>query len=313
MEVNIAVKKKRRTKFGDDRTLQLYGIMALPLLSVIIWSYLPMGGIVMAFKNYKYNKGIFGSPWVGLKNFKVFLKSDDCFEIIRNTVCMNVLFIIFGMLAALLLALVFYNLRSRFAVKMFQTAAITPHFVSWVVVSYMAFVFLNPNGGMLNTILKVFGMQGIEWYSDPRPWPVILVIANTWKNVGMDMVMIYAALMGIDESIIEAGRIDGASEGQIKRKIVIPEIMSLISILIVLKVGGIFNADFGLFYQLPRNSGQLYSVTDVISTYTYRMMMGSQNYGVSTAIGLLQSVVGLVLVIVTNKISKKMDPDNGLF
>lgn len=307
------VVKKRKTKFGRSRTLQLYGIMALPLLSVIIWSYLPMGGIVMAFKNYKYDKGIFGSPWVGLKNFKVFLRSDDCWEIIRNTVGMNVLFIIFGMIAALLLALAFYNLKSRLAVKVFQTASITPHFVSWVVVSYMAFVFLNPNGGMLNSILNFFGLESIQWYADPRPWPIILVIANTWKTVGMDMVMIYAALMGIDDSIIEAGRIDGASEGQIKRKIIIPEIMSLISILLVLKVGGILNADFGLFYQLPRDSGQLYSVTDVVSTYTYRMMMVSQNYGVSTAIGLLQSVIGLALVIGTNQITKKMDSDNGLF
>lgn len=313
MEANTAVKKKKRTKFGRSRTYQLYGIMAIPLLAVIIWSYLPMVGIIMAFKNYKYNKGIFGSPWVGLKNFSVFLKSDDCFEIIRNTIGMNVLFIVFGMLAALLLALVFYNLRSRIAVKAFQTVTITPHFISWVVVAYMAFVFLNPNGGMLNAILNAFGLESVQWYSNPKPWPVILVIANTWKNVGMDMVMLYAALMGIDETVIEAGRIDGATEGQIKRKIIIPEIMSLISILLVLKVGGIFNADFGLFYQLPRDSGQLYSVTDVISTYTYRMMMDSQNYGVSTAIGLLQSVVGLVLVMVTNKLSKMMDPDNGLF
>ncbi len=308
-------KKPRRKRGGIYRTrqLQLYSLCVIPVLVVFVFKYLPMGGLVIAFKNYRYNKGIWGSDWVGLENFKFFFRTSEFANITWNTLYMNFLFIVIGIAASVLTAIALFRLTNRISVKVYQTALIIPHFFSWVVVSYMLYAFLNVRYGVMNNFLSRIGINPIDWYSTPWPWPVIFVIASLWKHLGMDCVVYYAALMGIDTSLIEAGEIDGASKRQIMRHIIIPSLVPLITIMTILKIGNIFRADFGLFYQLPRDSGALYSTTDVVDTYIFRAMREIGDMGMSAAVGLLQSLVGMVLVLITNTLSKKVDPDTALF
>lgn len=298
---------KRKKKGLTSREVTLYAMCAIPMLLVFVFSYLPMGGLVIAFKNYKYNLGIFGSEWVGFKNFEFFVTSSDFARLIRNTVGLNAVFIVVGIVCAITLAIMLFNLRSRLATKIYQTTLLTPHFISWVIVSYMVYAFLHPTNGMLNHFLhNVFGMEMIDWYAKPGAWPYILTIANVWKHVAMDSILYYAALMGIDSSLFEAAEIDGATKMQINMHIIVPSLVPLISILTIMAIGGIFNADFGLFYQLPRNIGALYPTTDVLSTWIFRTMREVGDMGMSSAVGFLKSIVGFILVIITNAVSKKV-------
>lgn len=313
MKTQISTTRVRRKSMNRRRMFELYSLAALPLLLVFVFSYIPMFGIIIAFKNYKFNQGIFGSAWCGFDNFKFLFLSDDFSIAVRNTLIMNSVFIVVGILAALIVAVLLFNIRSRNATKVYQTILITPNFLSWVIVAYMLYALLQPSYGILNGILRSMGMAGLDWYSEPGYWPVILTIANVWKHVGMDSVVYYAALMGVDESLLEAAEIDGASKFRKVYHVMIPTIVPLIIMLTILKIGGIFNADFGLFYQLPRNLPALYSTTDVVSTFVFRAMREIGDMGMSSASGLLQSVVGLVLVLVTNYASKKINEDGALF
>lgn len=304
--------KKKRLKLSKIQ-LQLYSMCSIAMISVLVFSYLPMVGVILAFKNYKYSRGIFGSEWVGLKNFEYFFKSNDFVVITRNTLLLNIIFIITGIIAALFIAIMLYYVKSRTKTKIFQTVLITPHFLSWVVVSYMVFAILNPTYGLLNSVLAKFGIGNIDWYSKPEAWPFILTIFSIWKHVGMDSVVYYAALMGVDESIIEAAEVDGAVNFQKTIYVILPTLIPLITILTILKIGNIFRADFGLFYQLTRDVGALYPTTDVIDTYIFRTMRVVGDMGMGSAVGLVQSLVGFVLVILTNAAAKKIDPDTALF
>lgn len=306
--------KKGNSKFKlKKRDMQLYSLCALPMILVFLFNYLPMGGIIIAFKDYKYSKGILGSKWVGLDNFRFLFKSNDFFRITWNTLELNFIFIVVGIVAAVLVAVLMYGIQSRHASKVYQTVLITPYFMSWVIVSYIVYAFLNPSYGMLNKVIEGLGGEPIDWYSSPGAWTYILTICSVWKHVGMDSVVYYAALMGIDSSLFEAARIDGANRRQITWKITIPSLIPLITILTILKIGNIFRADFGLFYQVTRNVGTLYSRTDVIDTYVYRTMREIGDMGMSSAVGLIQSLVGFVLVLVTNHAAKKIDPESSLF
>lgn len=308
-----AISIKRSRKRGDNSQFQLLSFCFLPMIMTFIFSYLPMYGIIIAFKDYRYADGIWGSKWVGFRNFEFFLKSNEFVKLTRNTVLLNLLFIVSGIIAAVIVALLLYEVTSRGATKLYQTIMITPNFQSWVIVAYMVYGFLNPSYGILNNFLNSIGIQSIDWYSKPMAWPWILMLASIWKHVGMDCIYYYAALMGIDQTLLEAADIDGATKIQKTRYIILPCLLPLITILTVLKVGKIFNADFGLFYQLTRNVGTLYDVTDVLDTYVFRTMREQGNMSLSSAIGLLQSVVGLVMVILTDRCSKMIDKDLGLF
>ena len=303
---------KKKTRKMSASSKQLWMLSIIPIISVFIFSYVPMFGIILAFKRYNYSGGIFGSPWVGFENFRYLIESDNFYRIIRNTLVMNFLFILIGTIAAVGLALLLYRLTSRNKTKVYQTILITPNFLSWVVVAYMVYAILNPQHGVLNGILMRLGFEAVPWYGEPNAWPAILVIINVWKTVGMNSVIYYAAMMGIDESQFEAARIDGASDRQITRKIIIPGITGPIIMMTILNIGNIFRADFGLFYQIPRNVGKLYPTTDVIDTYIFRTLREDGNMGVSSAVGLLQSCVGFVLVVLTNTIVKKINSDNAL-
>ena len=311
-----AIKKKKRKLTTSD--WQLYSLCLIPVLLVFIFNYIPMFGIILAFKNYKFNLGILGSPWTGLENFNIFFKSNVFTQLVWNTISNNFLFIVFGIISSLIVAILLFELKSRNATKTFQTMLITPHFMSWVIVSYMVYAILNPNFGYLNQLLALFGIDKIDWYSKPYAWPVILTITSVWKNVGMDSVVYYASLMGIDTSLFEAAEVDGANKFQRTIHIVLPSLVPLVTILTILKIGGIFRADFGLFYTVTQDgaSGNLYKTTNVIDTYIFRTFKDNatgNSYGLTSAVGLLQSVVGMIMVIGTNALSKKIDKDLGLF
>ena len=304
--------KKKKSGINRSRILQLYSIGLIPMLIVVITKYVPMFGIIVGFKQYRYDKGIFGSDWVGFQNFEFFFKSSDFTRITSNTLIMNFIFIALNLVTSVGLALLMYELISRLKTKIYMTILITPHFLSWVVVSYMAYAFLEPSYGIVNNLIESMGGDRISWYTEPSYWPVILAIFYVWKNVGYNSIVYYAALMGIDESLIEAAKIDGANKWQCTRHIIIPCLLPLIVIMTILAIGGIFHSDFGLFYQIPRNVGKLYETTDVIDTYVFRTMRVVGDMGTSSAVGLVQSIVGLILVLTTNKISKMIDNDFGL-
>ncbi len=313
MKLKESTQQTVRKKKISEYDLQMYSLWVIPLLLVFVFSYLPMAGIVIAFKDYKYNLGIFGSKWVGFDNFKFFFKSDVFARITYNTLSMNFMFIVIGTILAVFVAILLFELKSRAATKVFQTIMITPHFISWVIVAYMVFALLNTKYGIVNNIRAIMGLEKIDWYGKADYWPGILIIANVWKNIGMNSVMYYAGLMGIDSALFEAAEVDGANKVKIILHIIIPMLVPLITVLTILNIGNIFRADFGLFYNVPRNIGMLYKKTDVIDTYIFRTMREVGDMGMSSAVGLLQSIVGMITVIVTNSITKKINPDNALF
>lgn len=311
---NVSTTKIKKNKHPMNAdSWQLYVLCFLPMLSTFIFSYLPLYGIVIAFKKYNYADGILGSPWCGFKNFEFFLKSNDFLNTTWNTIYMNVIFIIIGMLSALSLGILLYMLMSRNATKVYQTVLITPHFLSWVMVSYMLYALINSEMGMLTILREKMGFEFVDYYSTPGVWPFILTVANVWKHVGMDSVLYYAALMGISQDLFEAADIDGANAWDKIRYIIIPELKTLIIMLALMKVGSIIAADFGLFYQLPLDIGALYSTTDVLDTYIFRTMRVIGDMGTSSAVGLMQSTVGFLMVITVNAIVKKIEPDSALF
>ena len=306
----VAKKKKKQINWS---LVELWSMTIIPILCIVVFCYLPMFGIIIAFKDYRYAQGIFGSKWCGLENFRVFLGSTEFIHVIWNTVKMNVIMIVVDNAAAILLAVLLYNLHSRTATKIYQTALITPNFLSWVIVAYMVFAFLSPTNGFLNKIIESMGGTSIDWYSAPGAWPYILTIASVWKGFGMGSILYYAALMGISPELFEAVDIDGGKRWHKVRYIMLPELVPIICIKLIFAVGGIFGGDFGLFYQVPRNVGALYSTTDIIPTYIFRMMRVQGEMGISSAAGLLQSVVAFFLVIGTNALVKKIDPERSLF
>ncbi|WP_020619619.1 ABC transporter permease subunit [Paenibacillus daejeonensis] len=287
--------------------------LTLPaLLYFLIFHYLPMFGIIMAFKDFKYHLGIFGSEWIGFKNFEFFFLSNDAWRITRNTVGYSVLFIGIGTSAAVTVALLLYEIKNRFALKYYQTTMIFPTFLSWVLVGYITYTLFNPSLGVLNQVLSFFGADRVDWYANPAYWPYILTAVNVWKTIGLSCIIYYAALMGIDSELYEAAKIDGANRWQQTKAISLPSLLPVITILTILAIGDVFRGDFGLFYQIPRDVGMLYPSTDIIDTYVFRGLRQG-NLGMTAAVGLFQSFVGLVLILIVNSIVRKLRPENALF
>ena len=295
------------------RYIPLYLMLIPGAIYLIINNYAPMAGIVVAFKNYNYQKGIFGSDWNGIKNFTFLFKTKDAWTITRNTICYNLVFIILGTIAAITVAILLSELKNTRAKKTYQTIILLPFLVSIVVVSYIVYGFLSTEYGLVNHLLQKFGSDKISWYSTEKYWPVILVVVHAWKNIGYNTILYYATLMGIDTSYYEAAVVDGATRWQRIRYITLPSLIPTISILTLMSISKIFYSDFGLFYQVPMNSGPLIDVTNTIDTYVYRGLMETSNIGMSAAAGVYQSVVGFVLVITANKLVSKFDEDSALF
>lgn len=281
---------------------------------LFINSYIPMFGIQIAFRQYNAALGIYGSPWCGLKNFEFLVKTKDAWIMIRNTVLYNVVFIILGTILAVTTAIILNEIRNKTAKQLYQTIILIPFLISMVIVSYLAFAFLSTSNGYINNSLsKIFGIKPIDWYNTPKYWPFILVIINVWKGIGYNMILYYATICGIDGSLYEAAVVDGASRWQRVVHVTLPGLKSTIIILTLMALGGIFRSDFGLFYQVPQNSGPLMNVTQTIDTYVYRGLMQNNNIGMSSAAGLYQSVVGFVLVMTANLVVRKIDSDSSLF
>lgn len=290
-------------------------LLTIPgIVYLIINNYIPIAGLFVAFKNINYSKGLWGSDWCGLKNFKYLFATADAWIITRNTVCYNLVFIVVNTIVAVAIAIMLNDLRSKRLVKLSQTSVLLPYMLSMVIVSYVVYAFLaQENGFMNNTILRILKIDPVNWYSQKNAWPVILVIVNMWKQVGYLAIVYFSSVVGINTEYYEAARIDGASKLQQIRYVTLPLLRPTIIIMTLLAVGRIFSSDFGLFYQVPRDSGALYDVTNTIDTYVYRSLLQTGNIGMSSAAGFYQSIVGFVLVITANLVVRKIDPDNALF
>jgi putative aldouronate transport system permease protein len=294
-------------------------IMVLPAsVWFILFSYLPMTGMIIAFKEYRVSRdgflaSIIDSKWVGFQNFSFLFRTEDAYIITRNTLLYNIAFIVLGLLFSLILAIILSEIANKKLAKLYQTGMFLPYFLSWVIVGYFLYSFLSFDKGMVNQIAVHFGVDPKQWYSDPTYWPLILILVYLWKSVGYSSVIYLAAILGIDKSLYEAAMIDGANKWQRIWSITIPMLKPLMTILTLLAIGRIFYADFGLFYQVPRDSGTLYPVTNVIDTYVYRGLKSTGEIGMSTAAGLYQSLIGFVLVMVSNYVVRKFNKDNALF
>jgi putative aldouronate transport system permease protein len=272
-----------------------------------------MFGIIIAFKDYNYTKGFWKSDWVGFENFKYLFNSKAAFQITRNTILYNLTFIVIAATIAVALAIIFNELLNRRLSKIYQSVMFLPYFLSWVVISYLVFALLSSDMGFINKLLVNSGMQPVEWYVDPRFWPLIIILVNTWKWTGYDSIIYLAAIIGFDKSLFEAAAVDGASRFQQITKVMIPMLMPIITILTLIKVGRVFFTDFGLFFNIPRNSGPLYDVTNVIETYVFRALRQTGDIGMASAAGFYQAVVGFIVVLAANYIVRKIDKDSSLF
>lgn len=289
-------------------------LMALPAaIYILVISYIPMYGIVLAFKNFKYNLGILGSPWVGLSNFKFMFMTDTAWRITRNTIFMNALFIAFGTMAALAVALLLFEVTRKWTVRVYQSVLIFPRLLSWVVIGYMFYGIMNPQYGLLNTLLQQLGVERVDWYSKPELWPGILVVAYLWQSTGMGSVLYFATLVGIEKDYFDAAAIDGATKWQVTRHLTIPFLYPIMTLMLILSIGSIIRADFGLFYTLTRDVPTLYATTDVIDTYVFRALRRLGNSGMAAAAGFYQSIIGFILILVTNALVRKFAPENSLF
>jgi putative aldouronate transport system permease protein len=291
----------------------LYLMILLPMAVLIFNNYIPMFGVIVAFKNYNFIDGIWHSPWEGMDNFKYLYQTEDAWVATRNTVLYNALFIVLNTVGAIFMSIGLNEIRSRKLTRFFQSSLLFPYFLSFVVVSYLAYAFLGGYGFINSSILRPLGLHEISWYTDPKYWTVILPVVQIWKNVGYFGVIYLAAIVGIDQEYYEAAVIDGASKWQQIRRITIPLMAPVIIVMVILQIGKIFNADFGLFYQVPRNTGALFPTTNVIDTFVYRALLFSGDVGMSAAANLYQAVVGFVLVLATNFVVRRFSKENALF
>lgn len=302
----------RKRKF-QKKDLSLL-LIALPaLLYLLINNYVPMLGIFIAFKNLDFSKGIFASPWCGLQNFEFLFKTKDAWIMTRNTILYNLVFIVVGTILSIALAVLLCEVAGKLASKLFQEALILPNLISIIIVSYIVYAFLNSDTGLVNHFLESIGGNPVSWYMESKYWPIIISIVFIWKNVGYNSIIYVAGISGIDKSIYEAAQIDGAGKFKQIFKITVPMIMPTVIMMTLLSIGRIMSSDFGLFYQVPMNSGALYATTQTVDTYVYRALMQMQDFGMSSAAGLFQSVIGFILVLFSNYIVRKKSAENALF
>lgn len=308
--------KERWKRLKANKELLL---LSLPgMIWFLLFAYLPLPGVLLAFKRLTLSNGGFiqsflQSEWVGFSNFKFLFASGDMWKIFRNTVGYNIIFIVLGIVLPIMVALMLNELRSKKWAKIYQSSMFLPYFLSWVVISYCLYAFLNPERGFVNATLRNMGKDGISWYSETAWWPWIIIFMSQWKGIGYNAVVYLASICGIDKTYYEAATLDGASKYQQMKYITIPLLKPVIIILFIMSVGRIFSADFGLFYQVPMNSGALYDVTNVLDTYIYRALTSLGEIGMSSAGALFQSVVGFMLIMLANKIVSKLDNESALF
>ena len=290
-------------------------LMTVPgVIYLVLNNYIPMFGIIIAFKNIDYAKGILRSDWIGFKNFEFLFRTQDAFIITRNTILYNVAFIVIMTIASVAIAILLNEVRTKKLARFYQSVVLLPFLISMVIVGYLVFSLLSLETGMMNkSILPALGIPDIQWYSEPKFWPFILTTVNVWKNTGYFCVIYYAAVIGIDREMYEAAEIDGASKWQQILRITMPMLKQVIIVMTMIQIGRIFYADFGLFYQVPMNAGALSSTTNVIDTYVYRALLNLGDISMASAAGVYQSIVGFLLVISANAFIRRIDPENALF
>lgn len=304
--------KKKWTR--DDTELSL---LAIPtFIWYILFSFLPMFGVLIAFKKYRVYPGesfiynILHSDWVGFENFRYILQSNNFLILLRNTLSYNIIFIILGILISVTLAIIISLIYGKWKSKIYQTFMFFPHFLSWVLVSYFFYAFLSYDKGVLNKVLNFFNMKSIQWYMKADYWPYLLVVIQLWKTTGYNTVIYLASIVGIDPSLYEAARIDGASTWQQVKHITIPSIRPIVIMMFILNTGRIFFSDFGLFYQVTRGiPAPIYDAVSTIDTYVYQSLLSSTPIGMTTAVTLLQSVACCITILLANWIVKKIDND----
>lgn len=290
-------------------------VMMLPgLLYLLINNYIPMAGLFIAFKSTDFSKGIFHSDWVGFDNFKYLFSTSDAWVITRNTLLYNVTFIILGTALGVTVGILLSEVSRKFLSRFYQTVLLLPQLMSIIIVAYIAYAFLSVDTGLINkSILPLFGLEPISWYMEASYWPFILVFVHLWKGLGYSCIIYLASILGIDKSLYESAEIDGAGKWRQIVSITLPMLKPTIITLVLMSIGTIFHADFGLFYQIPMNSGALYNTTNVIDTYVYRGLLQMNDTGMASAAGAYQSVVGFMLILLANFIVRKVDKDNALF
>jgi putative aldouronate transport system permease protein len=296
------------------KNLPLY-LMFLPgFLLLALFCYLPMFGVIVAFKNVNYVDGIWGSPFVGLENFKFLFSGPDAFLITRNTVLYNLVFTLVGVVLPVAFAIGLNELRQRRAAKVYQGILFVPYFISWVIVTYILYSFINPQYGFLNmSVFPALGIAPYNFYAEKAWWPFLFVFFNAWKYVGYNTVIYLAALTGISPEYYEAAAIDGAGKWKQATRVTLPHLRPMMTVLTILAAGRIFTADFGMFFNLPLNSGLLQSVTNVLDVYVYNTLVRTGDIGMSAAAGLYQGVIGCVLVVAANAFVKRLEAESALF
>ncbi|MGN6711984.1 ABC transporter permease [Anaerocolumna jejuensis] len=287
--------------------------MMLPgFLYLFINNYMPLPGLVIAFKQYNARKGIFGSNWIGFKNFEYLFKTSDAWVITRNTILYNVAFIIVNTIMAVLVAVILSELNGK-RKKVYQSVILLPNLISTVIIGYLVFSFFSvENGFVNNSLLPAFGMKSVDWYSEPKYWPFIIIFVSAWKSVGYNCIVYLATILGFDRAYYESALVDGANRWKQFKYITLPLLKPTIIMLTLMAVGRIFYSDFGLFYQVPMNQGALYSTTNTIDTYVYRGLLQLGNISMSAAAGLYQSVIGFILVLGANMLVRRVDKDSAL-
>ncbi|MDQ0171320.1 ABC transporter permease [Paenibacillus tundrae] len=300
--------------WGDVVQYRTLLLMLLPaVIFFFVFAYIPMAGIVLAFKQFNYSGGIFGSPWNGLDNFRFFFQSGDAWTVTRNTALYNLAFIIVNNVFQIMMAILLFEVANKWFRKIFQTMMFLPYFISWVVVGAIAYNLFNFEYGTLNVVLKFFGLNPIDVYNTASYWPIILILVSAWKAVGYGTIMYLAAITSIDSEMYEAAEIDGANIFQRIWRITIPNLFPTVIILVLLAIGNIFRGDFGMFYNMVGNNGLLFSSTDVIDTFVFRSLITSNDIGMSSAAGFYQSVLGLITILIANYAVRKYDKDRALF
>lgn len=305
--MNTTIKKRKSM-------IPMYVMMLPGLLYLLINNYFPMTGLFIAFKSIDYSKGIFHSDWAGFQNFKYLFSTSDAWIITRNTILYNLAFIILGTTAGITVGILLSELSKKFLSRFYQTVLLLPQLMSIIIIAYIAYAFLSVDTGLINkTILPFFGIDPISWYMEPSYWPYILTFIYLWKGLGYSCIIYLASILGIDRSLYESAEIDGAGKWRQIISITLPMLKPTIITLVLMSIGTMFYSDFGLFYQIPMNSGVLYSTTSVIDTYVYRGLLQLNDIGMSSAAGAYQSVVGFILILLANFIVRKLDKDNALF
>lgn len=301
-----------------EKVVSTLDFMIIPgMLYFVINNYIPMVGISIAFKKIDYSVGIWKSPWVGFENFKLLFShtgsifQSDAFIITRNTLLYNLVFIILGTVMGIIVGICLADIFSKTLQKFFQTSILLPQLISMVIVAYIVFAFFSNETGMINKMLG--DENAINFYGEKAYWPFILVFVQVWKQLGYNAIIFLSSIVGIDRSIYEAARVDGASKWKQICHVTLPLLKPTIITLTLLNVGRIFYSDFGLFYQVPMNSGILYSVTDTIDTYVYRCLMVLNNISTASAASTYQAVVGFIIVFAVNMIVRRADKENALF